>query len=156
MALSKVQGVTEVNCEGKSWNLDQVQSASDDSLGHVADGTTVGKNDYPHKFENRERFDFNADCVAPFYEFPIVQDGEYDGGPPKTDRVIIGSIRGKTAFFCGAVTHTDSEGNSFKECHDRGNKTIPRPERRIMRRGVRLLSPTTPLLPKEVFGMIGN
>ncbi|KAF3932567.1 hypothetical protein ABW20_dc0105417 [Dactylellina cionopaga] len=140
VALSKVQGVTEIDCEGKDWNLDQVQSASDESLGHIKDGTTVGNNDYPHKFNNREGFDFNKECTEPFYEFPIIKGGDYDGGPPNTDRVVIGTVKGDTAYFCGAITHTNSQGNNFKECHDRGNKTVPRIGRRVMRRGARLPS----------------
>ncbi|EPS43045.1 hypothetical protein H072_2972 [Dactylellina haptotyla CBS 200.50] len=138
VVFSKVQGVTEINCGGKAWNLDQVQSASDESLGHVNDGSTVGNNNYPHKFNNREGFDFSKECTEPFYEFPIVKGGDYDGGPPNTDRVVIGTVKGGSAFFCGAITHTGAEGNNFKECHDRGNKTIPVVGKRIMRRGIRL------------------
>ncbi|KAF3313513.1 hypothetical protein TWF173_006017 [Orbilia oligospora] len=140
VAYAKVQGVTEIECGGQEWKMDQVQSASDESFDHIKAGTTVGKNDYPHKFNNREGFEFSKDCTHPLYEFPIVSGGDYEGGPPKTDRVVIGAVKGDTAYFCGAITHTGAVGNNFKECRDQGNKTRSRAERRVMRRGVRLPS----------------
>ncbi|KAF3938734.1 hypothetical protein ABW19_dt0203609 [Dactylella cylindrospora] len=145
-AMAQVEGATEIDCEGKQWTAGQVQSASEESLGHIKDGTTVGNNDYPHEFNNREGFDF-GDCAKPFYEFPIVKGGDYDGGPPNTDRVVIGSVKGDTALFCGAITHTNANGNQFNECQGSGagNGTIKLIGRRTMRRGARLTTTRIPV-----------
>lgn len=42
-------------------------------------GEQLGKNDYPHRFNNREGFDFAVE--GPYQEYPIMADLEvYDGG----------------------------------------------------------------------------
>lgn len=41
-------------------------------------GDTVGNNDYPHRYNNYEGFDFLVD--GPWYEFPIMSGGDiFDG-----------------------------------------------------------------------------
>ncbi|KAJ6255910.1 hypothetical protein Dda_9369 [Drechslerella dactyloides] len=102
-----VQGVNEVDCQGRQWDFNQVQAASEDSLWHIQAGTFIGNNGYPHHFLNREGFDFHNECHEPLYEFPIVRGREYDGGAPNTDRVIIGSVRGNFAYFCGVEMGSD-------------------------------------------------
>ena len=42
-------------------------------------GETLGKNEYPHRFYNREGFDFLI--PGPYQEYPIMESAEiYDGG----------------------------------------------------------------------------
>ncbi|KAF3906849.1 hypothetical protein ABW21_db0202835 [Orbilia brochopaga] len=102
--LARVQGVTEVDCQGRQWDFYQVQAASEESLWHIKTGKFVGYNGYPHHFQNHEGFDFHADCAEPFYEFPITREGDYDGGSPHADRVVIGSVKGNAAYFCGGTS----------------------------------------------------
>lgn len=78
-----------------------IESASLTALSHLNAGTTVGSNNYPHKFNNREGFIFNTGCKAPYYEFPVFNDYIYTGGKPGVDRVVIGSWDGTNAKYCG-------------------------------------------------------
>ncbi|KAG4223676.1 hypothetical protein PC116_g27859 [Phytophthora cactorum] len=74
-------------------------------------GKTVGSNDYPHQFNNREGFDFPGQ--APYYEFPILNSFDpYDGGSPGADRVVFN----EAGDYQGAITHTGAGGNNFVEC----------------------------------------
>ncbi|KAI1085602.1 hypothetical protein F5B20DRAFT_575110 [Whalleya microplaca] len=74
-------------------------------------GSTVGSNDYPHEFDNREGFDIPD--PAPWYEFPILSSFDpYTGGSPGADRVVFNDA-GK---FQLAVTHTGASGNNFVQC----------------------------------------
>ena len=71
------------------------------ALRHLNAGTTVGRNNYPHRFNNREGFTFNDGCSPPYYEFPVFRDHVYTGGSPGLDRVVLGSWSGSDAMFCG-------------------------------------------------------
>ncbi|CAE6487597.1 unnamed protein product [Rhizoctonia solani] len=62
-------------------------------------------------------FTFQSDCNAPFFEFPIFKSQVYTGGSPGPDRVVIGSVNGEDAAFCGLITHTGAAGrNGFLQC----------------------------------------
>jgi hypothetical protein len=72
---------------------------------------TPGDNNYPHKYNNYEGFDFPDG--GPWYEFPVLSSSEaYTGGSPGADRVVF-NADGK---FQDAITHTDASGNNFIEC----------------------------------------
>ncbi|CAE6398461.1 unnamed protein product [Rhizoctonia solani] len=80
----------------------EAQTAAEAAASRVAEGSQIGRNKYPHRFNNREGLQFQPDCKAPFYEFPIFKNKIYNGESPGADRVVIGSTRGADAAFCGA------------------------------------------------------
>ncbi|RYP66438.1 hypothetical protein DL771_007767 [Monosporascus sp. 5C6A] len=74
-------------------------------------GETVGNNDYPHTFNNREGFDFVV--AGPYQEFPMLNTFDpYTGGPPGPDRVVFNTA----GEYAGVITHTGAGGNNFVEC----------------------------------------
>ncbi|KAG8685018.1 hypothetical protein FRC12_007986 [Ceratobasidium sp. 428] len=112
-----ISGLTAATCSKISFTPDQIDAAASEAEKHIAARTDVGNNNYPHVFNNRERFTFNEGCNKPFFEFPIFQDKVYTGGPPGADRVIVGSVDGGDAAFCGVITHTDAPTrNGFVQC----------------------------------------
>ncbi|KAH0610439.1 uncharacterized protein H6S33_011966 [Morchella sextelata] len=98
-----VSGSTGASCSGTSFTVSKIDAAGELALDHLNAGTQVGSNNYPHQFNNREGFKFNAGCNAPFYEFPVLKNGLYSGGSPGADRVVIGSWDGTNAVFCGEL-----------------------------------------------------
>ncbi|KAG8717492.1 hypothetical protein FRC09_014183 [Ceratobasidium sp. 395] len=112
-----ISGLTAATCSKISFTSDQIDAAASEAEKHIAARRDVGNNNYPHVFNNRERFTFNEGCNKPFFEFPIFQDKVYTGGPPGADRVIVGSVDGGDAAFCGVITHTDAPvRNGFVQC----------------------------------------
>ncbi|PKY05708.1 ribonuclease T1 complexed with 2gmp [Aspergillus campestris IBT 28561] len=74
-------------------------------------GEAIGDNDYPHKYNNYEDFDFPVEPT--YYEFPILSSGEvYDGGSPGADRVVFN----ENNKLAGLITHTGASGNDFVAC----------------------------------------
>ncbi|KAI2615509.1 hypothetical protein GGR54DRAFT_642271 [Hypoxylon sp. NC1633] len=74
-------------------------------------GDTVGSNDYPHEYEDREGFDFPG--PSPYYEFPILSSFKvYSGGAPGADRVVFNSA----GDYQGSITHTGASGDNFVAC----------------------------------------
>ncbi|KAK7753476.1 hypothetical protein SLS62_004551 [Diatrype stigma] len=74
-------------------------------------GDTVGDNDYPHAFDNREGFDIPVD--GPWQEFPILSTYKpYTGGAPGADRIVFN----EDGDFAISVTHTGASGNNFVAC----------------------------------------
>ncbi|KAK5325166.1 hypothetical protein LTR93_004643 [Exophiala xenobiotica] len=74
-------------------------------------GDTVGDNDYPHEFDDREGFDITVS--GPWYEYPILSSYEvYTGGAPGADRVVFND-EGTLALV---VTHTGASDDNFVEC----------------------------------------
>ncbi|KAG9120936.1 hypothetical protein FRC07_003325 [Ceratobasidium sp. 392] len=96
-----ISGVTGANCDGFTFTSAQVAAAASAAATHVSKGTTVGSNAYPHVFNNREGFTFQPGCRAPYYEFPLFRSSVYTGGDPSYNRVVIGSVSGSNAAFCG-------------------------------------------------------
>lgn len=67
--------------------------------------------DYPHEYHDYEGFDFPV--PGPYYEFPILADGEtYNGGSPGADRVVFND----NGDLAGLITHTGASGDGFVEC----------------------------------------
>lgn len=66
-------------CGGYSYSQSRVSAAYRQGLNSFNNGQQVGTNRYPHRFNNREGFNFP---VAPPYQiFPIMQSGNvYTGG----------------------------------------------------------------------------
>ncbi|CAE7177794.1 unnamed protein product [Rhizoctonia solani] len=112
--ISGAQGAT---CGGNQFTAANVEAAAAAAASHIANNSQIGRNKYPHKFNNREGFTFQSDCNAPFFEFPIFKSQVYTGGSPGPDRVVIGSVNGEDAAFCGLITHTGAAGrNGFLQC----------------------------------------
>lgn len=45
----------------------------------------------PHAYNDYEKFNFSH-ASKPYLEFPVESSGEYEGGSPGADRIVIGSI----------------------------------------------------------------
>ncbi|EXJ87745.1 ribonuclease T1 [Capronia coronata CBS 617.96] len=74
-------------------------------------GQTEGSDEYPHKYNDYEGFDFPV--AGPYYEFPILHTFKaYDGGSPGPDRVIFNT----NGDLAAVITHTGASGNDFVEC----------------------------------------
>lgn len=75
-------------------------------------GDTLGDNDYPHEFDDREGFDISVS--GPWYEFPILSSYEvYSGGSPGADRVVFNDV----STFVQCISHFFSFSLS---CHGVG------------------------------------
>ncbi|CAE6511716.1 unnamed protein product [Rhizoctonia solani] len=111
-----ITGVTAADCDGFTFTSAQVAAAASAAASHVAAGTTVGSNSYPHVFNNREGFTFQSGCRSPYYEFPLFRSSVYTGGDPSYNRVVIGSVSGSNAAFCDVITHYGASGNNFLQC----------------------------------------
>jgi hypothetical protein len=101
----------EATCGSNHYTAAQVKEAVDAACQHFQDGTQVGSNDYPHRYNNYEGFEFKG-LAGPFQEFPILSSGEYTGGSPGADRVVIT----EDCEEAGAITHTGADGNNFVAC----------------------------------------
>ncbi|RPB23136.1 Ribonuclease/ribotoxin [Terfezia boudieri ATCC MYA-4762] len=96
-----VTGITGANCNDYVISPRAINSAALAALRHLNAGTTVGRNNYPHRYNNFESFTFNAGCNPPYYEFPVFRDHVYTGGSPGLDRVVVGSWDGTNIMYCG-------------------------------------------------------
>ncbi|KXS98792.1 hypothetical protein AC578_2036 [Pseudocercospora eumusae] len=110
-ALDKRQSAT--TCGSYSYSANRVRAAVNQGYNYYSDNEQVGKNNYPHAFNNYEGFGF--DVSGPYQEFPILQSGNvYTGGSPGPDRVVFNT----NGQYAGAVTHTGASGNNFVGCSD--------------------------------------
>lgn len=66
------------SCGGNTYSASQLRSAMNEGCSLHQDGETIGNNNYPHTFNNREGLPFETS--GPFQEFPIVSGGVYTGG----------------------------------------------------------------------------
>ncbi|KAF8425247.1 Ribonuclease/ribotoxin [Tirmania nivea] len=96
-----VAGITGASCNDYAISSSAIRSAALTAVRHLNAGTTVGRNNYPHRYNNFEGFTFNAGCIGPYYEFPVFRDHVYTGGSPGLDRVVVGSWDGTDAVYCG-------------------------------------------------------
>lgn len=64
-------------CAGNRYSADDVSAAADASCKLLKAKKTVGNNNYPHEYKNFEKIKFAVD--GPWYEFPIVRSGTFDG-----------------------------------------------------------------------------
>ncbi|TLD04051.1 hypothetical protein PgNI_11148 [Pyricularia grisea] len=104
-----------VTCGSNRYSSTQVQAAVDEGCRLNAAGSTVGSNDYPHRFNNRENLPFSIS--GPYQEFPILTNNRlYTGGSPGADRVAFTTPSNGRCAFAGAMTHTGASGNNFVIC----------------------------------------
>ncbi|KAI9841771.1 MAG: hypothetical protein M1830_007841 [Pleopsidium flavum] len=111
---------TGCNCDGTDYTRDDINAAATKALSLASQGQTIGRDKYPHAYNDYEHFTF-AHASAPYLEFPILQSGNiYDGSAPGPDRVVIGSISEdfSSAVYCAVITHDGQRKNGFAECSD--------------------------------------
>ncbi|PWY75445.1 guanyl-specific ribonuclease T1 [Aspergillus heteromorphus CBS 117.55] len=99
-------------CGDNCYTTEAVAAAQADGWKLWEEWKTVGKDEYPHRYEDYEGFDFT---VGGYYvEFPILYDGEIFTGAtgPGADRVIF-NYKDELA---GVITHTGAEGDDFVSC----------------------------------------
>lgn len=80
---------TSVTCGSNTYSSSDLDGASSAGCTLHFAGDTVGDNEYPHTFNNREGLPLEGD--GPYQEFPILTDGIYDGGK------LAGAWRGKVS-----------------------------------------------------------
>lgn len=96
---------------GNTYTSGQVSAAVERGKDLQKKGQTLGNNDYPHTFGNKEGLKFPNSCKGELSEFVIVKKGGASRDP-EADRVVWDS-KGK---FCGCMTHHGVPGNSFQVC----------------------------------------
>lgn len=71
-----------VSCGRAEYTYEQIDEAAEAACEHFKAKTTVGRNNYPHRFNNRERLEFDS-IKGPYQEFPILSNGRvFTGGTP--------------------------------------------------------------------------
>ncbi|KAF1353239.1 Ribonuclease/ribotoxin [Delphinella strobiligena] len=108
------------NCDNKtSYTQTQIEQACQEALTLASEGKQEGRDEYPHAYNDYEKFNFSH-AKKPYLEFPVLSNGEYEGGSPGADRVVIGSIAEdySSAVYCAVITHDGSAKNGFTECQD--------------------------------------
>ncbi|KAJ9619212.1 hypothetical protein H2203_008541 [Taxawa tesnikishii (nom. ined.)] len=111
---------TGCNCDGTAYNRSDINTAATEALRLASEGRTVGRDKYPHAYNDYEHFTFQH-AQAPYLEFPITRTGRaYDGQSPGADRIVIGSIADdySSAVYCAVITHDGQRKNGFAECAD--------------------------------------
>ncbi|KAL6242411.1 hypothetical protein RBB50_010550 [Rhinocladiella similis] len=98
-------------CGSTCYWQEDIDAAVQKGFSLYQSGDTLGDNDYPHEFDDREGFDISVS--GPWYEFPILSSYKvYSGGSPGADRVVFND-EGTLALV---VTHTGASGDNFVEC----------------------------------------
>ncbi|MCJ1305361.1 hypothetical protein MMC08_008175 [Hypocenomyce scalaris] len=107
------------NCNGTGYNKEDINNAATKALQLTSEGQTLGRDKYPHVYNDYEHFSFSH-AVKPYLEFPIMSGDTYDGSSPGADRVVIGSIAEdySSAVYCAVITHDGQKKNGFAECRD--------------------------------------
>lgn len=67
-----------ISCGGNTYSASQLRSATNEGCDLHAAGETLGNNNYPHTFNNREGLSFETS--GPYQEFPVMTGGVYTGG----------------------------------------------------------------------------
>ncbi|CUA72990.1 hypothetical protein RSOLAG22IIIB_05122 [Rhizoctonia solani] len=112
-----ISGAQGVDCGVTKFTAVVVEAAAQQAANYINSGVSAGRGNYPHQFYNRQGFVFLAGCNAPFYVFPIMNSGIYNGSVTGPDRVVIGSVKGTDAAFCGVLTRTGGRGpDGFLQC----------------------------------------
>ena len=84
-----------VRCQATPFSKQQIQKAVQKGAQLHKQGKQVGKNKYPHRFNNREGFDF--DVEGPYLEFPILKSDEvFDGSS-----MFVDSLKPQSAIMFG-------------------------------------------------------
>ncbi|KAE8381974.1 amino acid permease-domain-containing protein [Aspergillus bertholletiae] len=105
------QRACDYTCGSNCYSSSDVSAAQAAGYKLQQSGQTVGNNNYPHKYNNYEGFDFPVN--KPYYEWPILSSGSiYNGGSPGADRVVFNS----NDELAGVITHTGASGNNFVQC----------------------------------------
>ncbi|KAG5917530.1 hypothetical protein E4U42_007206 [Claviceps africana] len=113
LALVAVVAAAEsASCGVNHYSSAAIAAAADAACSRVKKGTVVGGNMYPHRYKNYENFRLNG-LSGPFYEFPIMHNGQvFFGGNPGPDRIILT----KDCTMAGILTHQGATNNAFREC----------------------------------------
>ncbi|KAF7901164.1 hypothetical protein EAF00_003385 [Botryotinia globosa] len=119
---------TGCNCDNEStYDQSAIDAACKQALLLASEKKTVGKDKYPHAYNDYEKFTFIPAAKKPYLEFPILSNGAtytgWDPTSPGADRIVIGSIATdyKSAVFCAMITHDGSTENGFTECTNTGD-----------------------------------
>ncbi|KAI6812000.1 Guanyl-specific ribonuclease [Hortaea werneckii] len=97
-------------CGSNYYSYSQVRAAVNSGCSYVAQGGTACSGSYPHVYNNYEGFDFPVDGT--YYEFPILESGQFTCQSPGADRVVFTA----DCQYAGAITHTGASGNNFVGC----------------------------------------
>jgi len=62
----------------QNYSASKVSAAVSQGCNYFQSNQQVGSNDYPHRYNNYEGFDFRV--AGPYQEFPIKTSGVYTGG----------------------------------------------------------------------------
>jgi len=111
---------TGCDCDGTEYTRNDINVAANKALQLASQGQTLGRDKYPHAYNDYEHFNFSH-TQKPYLEFPILQSGTaYDGQSPGADRVVVGSITEdySSAVYCAVITHDGQQKNNFAECQD--------------------------------------
>ncbi|KAI7239062.1 hypothetical protein KC330_g2167 [Hortaea werneckii] len=73
-------------CGSNYYSSSQVRAAVNSGCNYVSQGGTACSGSYPHVYNNYEGFDFPVDGT--YYEFPILESGQFTCQSPGADRVI--------------------------------------------------------------------
>ncbi|CRK26495.1 hypothetical protein BN1708_004223 [Verticillium longisporum] len=112
LALSaRVIAESAVSCGSNVYTDEQIQEAADEACRLFESGRQLGRNNYPHRYNNFEGFTFD-NIRGPFQEFPLLRRGVYTGNSPGPDRVIIT----ENCELAGQITHTGASRNGFIDC----------------------------------------
>lgn len=78
-------------CGSTCYWQEDIDAAVQKGFSLYQSGDTLGDNDYPHEFDDREGFDISVS--GPWYEFPILSSYKvYSGGSPGADRVVFNDV----------------------------------------------------------------
>ncbi|MCJ1425124.1 hypothetical protein MMC29_003012 [Sticta canariensis] len=98
-------------CGSTCYYQSDINDAVQQGCNYYEQDTIVGKDKYPHVYNDYEGFNFPDS--GPYYEFPILSSYKaYTGGSPGPDRVIFTG----DCTYEGVITHTGAGGNDFLQC----------------------------------------
>ncbi|KAI6896968.1 hypothetical protein KC318_g10436, partial [Hortaea werneckii] len=86
-------------CGSNYYSSSQVRAAVNSGCNYVSQGGTACRGSYPHVYNNYEGFDFPVDGT--YYEFPILESGQFTCQSPGADRVIFtAEFQSPTLYYC--------------------------------------------------------
>ncbi|KAK4192355.1 guanyl-specific ribonuclease N1 [Podospora australis] len=116
VAAQGTASIGTVVCGSNTYTKKQIEEAT--AEGCRLQGSPIGTNNYPHRFNNREGLILATS--GPFQEFPIVRNGNYTGGNPGADRIIFNPNVKGVCTYIDAMTHTEAPTrNGFVLCTTR-------------------------------------
>lgn len=103
-----------VKCAARELKNGDMRDAAEKAAKLINANATVGKNKYPHQYNNNEQLKFNDNCDGKkLQEFPIFPNKIYDDGSPEADRIVVaaeqkmdkkGDVKWEITY-CGLMTH---------------------------------------------------